>query len=132
TVGTFAYYAHRDYARATEQYEKLARLQPNDPTVYSSLGLIQRRQGRWVESLANLRHATELDPANVAYVRNALASLVHARRWADVRAAHQRLVALLPDQLYERCALADDEFAATGSLQAADNLLAQLTSAERE
>ncbi len=132
SVGTYAYYAHRDYARATEQYEKLARLQPNDATVYSSLGLIQRRQGRWTESLVNLRRAAELDPANAAYVRNLLHSLVAGRRWDDARAAHQRLIALLPDRLREQFDLADFEFDATGSHKAADELLARLSPAERD
>ena len=132
SVGTYAYYAHRDYPTATTQYEKLARLQPNDPTVFESLGLIQRRQGRWAESLANLRRAVELDPANISYVRNVLASLVKARRWDEVRAARQRLVELLPGQLREQLALADGEFAPTGSLAAADALLARLTPAERD
>jgi TolB-like protein len=132
TIGTYAYYARRDYARATAQYTKLAQLQPNDPTVFSSLGLIQRREGRWAESLVNLRRATELDPANLSYLRSVLASVQHGRRWDDVRAVHQRLVALLPGDLYEQCAQADDEYAATGSLQAADALLGRLTPAERE
>src|ERR1019366_5889032 len=131
-LGTYAYYAYRDYARAIEQFEKLARLQPNNPTVFSSLGLIQRRQGHWAESLANLRRAVELDPANVAYTRNLLDSLRHARRWDEVRAAHQRLVALLPDQLHEQLDLADDEFSATGSFKAEDELLARLSPAQRD
>ncbi len=132
SLGTYAYYAYRDYARATEQYEKLARLQPNDPTVFASLGLIQRRQGRFAESLVNLRRAVELDPANVSYTRNLLASLERARRWDEARAAQQRLVTLLPDRLYEQFALADSAFNAAGSLQAADALLARLTPAQRD
>ncbi|HVU22609.1 MAG TPA: TIR domain-containing protein [Opitutus sp.] len=132
SLGTYAYYAYRDYARATEQYEKLARLRPNDATVFSSLGLIQRRQGRWAESLGNLRRAVELDPGNVGYVRNIKDSLLHARRWDDLRAAHERLIALAPDKLRERLDAATDEFSATGSLQAADDLFARLTPAERE
>jgi TolB-like protein/cytochrome c-type biogenesis protein CcmH/NrfG len=132
SLGTYAYYGYRDYARATEQYEKLARLQPNNPTVFSSLGLIQRRQGRWVESLANLRRAVELDPGNVGYVRNLLASFVRGRRWADVRAAHEQLIRLRPDDLREQFDLAFSEFDATGSWQAMDELLARLSPAQRE
>jgi TolB-like protein/Flp pilus assembly protein TadD len=132
SLGTYAYYAYRDYARATEQYEKLARLQPNDPTVFASLGLIQRRQGRFAESLVNLRRAVELDPANVSYTRNLLASLDRARRWDEARTAQQRLVTLLPDRLFEQFALADLEFSANGSMKAADALLARLSPAQRD
>jgi TolB-like protein/Flp pilus assembly protein TadD len=131
-LGTYAYYAHRDYARATEQYEKLVRLQPNDPTVFSSLSLILRRQGRWAESLGYIRRALELDPGNISYLRNSLSTLKDGRRWDELRAAQRRLVALLPEKLREQFDLADFEFTATGSLQAADDLLARLSPAERD
>ena len=131
-LGTYAYYTYRDYARATEQYEKLARLQPNNPTVYSSLGLIQRRQGRWAESLASFRHAAELDPTNIGIQRNLLQIADYGRRWNDSRVTHQRLITLLPDQLREQLDLADGEFMGTGSWLAVDALLARLTPAQRE
>ncbi len=131
-LGTYAYYAHRDYARATAQYEKLARLQPNDPTVFSSLSLILRRQGRWTESFNYIHRALELDPGNVSYIRNSLASLQYGRRWGELLAAQRRLVALLPEKLREQFDLAAAEFTATGSLQAADELLARLSPAERD
>ncbi len=131
-LGTYAYYGYKDYARATAQYEKLAQLQPNNPTVYSSLGLIQRRQGRWRECIANFRRATALDPANVSIQRNALQIALMCRRWDDARAAHQRLIKIAPDPLREQLDAADGEFIATGSLAAADALLAQLTPEQRE
>jgi TolB-like protein/cytochrome c-type biogenesis protein CcmH/NrfG len=131
-AGTYAYYAHRDYAKATEQYEKVLRLQPNDPTGYMSLGLIQRRQGRWAESIINLRKAVELDPANVTYVRNLLSSARYGRRWDEARAMQQRLVALLPGQLREQCFMAQLDWEQTGSTQAVDQLMAALPAADRE
>ncbi len=131
-VGTFAYYAHRDYAKATAQYMRLAAVQPNDPTVFSSLGLIQRRQGRWAESLANLRKAAELDSGNIGYQRNLLASLQTARRWDEARAAQQRLVALRPGDLDEQLTLVDLEYDATGSMEGPKAFLATLTPAQLE
>ena len=131
-VGTYAYYAHRDYARATARYEQVARLQPNDPTVFSSLGLIQRRQGRWAESLANLRRAIELDPGNVSYVRSLRDSLTRGRRWPEVRETQRRLIALLPDRAEERWWLADFEALRAGSWRPADDFMASLAPAERE
>ena len=131
-LGTYAYYAYRDYARATEQYEKLAKLQPNNPVVYSSLGLIERRQGRWAESLAHFHHAVELDPANIAVQRNLLQIAAMGRHWDEARAAHQRLIALMPGELREQLDAADGEFTATGSMSAVDALLARLTPAQRD
>ncbi len=131
-VGTYAYYAHRDYEKATEQYLRLAAIQPNDPTVFSSLGLIQRRQGRWAESLANLRKAADLDSGNIGYQRNLLASLRVARRWDEARKIQERLVALRPGDLGELQALADLNYDATDSMRAAKAFIEGLTPEQRE
>ena len=101
SYGTYFYYAYRDYARAVEQYQRLARLQPNSPANFHSLALIQRRQGHWAESLVNGRRAVELDPANVGYQRSLEATLVAGRRWDEAIATQRRIVALLPDKLDE-------------------------------
>jgi TolB-like protein/cytochrome c-type biogenesis protein CcmH/NrfG len=130
-LGTFAYYGYRDYARATEQYEKIAQLQPNDPTVVSSLGLIQRRQGRWTEALANLRKAVELDPGNVAYTRNLSQGLVAIRRWEEAIAVERRLVTLLPGDLREQIWLARYRFF-SGAVEEADAFFASLPPAQRD
>ncbi|HMD60005.1 MAG TPA: hypothetical protein VKG78_01150, partial [Opitutaceae bacterium] len=130
-VGTYAYYAYRDYARATEQYAKIARLQPNDPTVFSSLGLILRRQGQWADSLGYLRRAVELDPGNQGYLRNLLQSLVYARRWDEAVATQRRLIAMLPEEhLREEIALASIFLRSAGSTKEGDELLARLTPEE--
>jgi len=127
-LGTYAYYAYRDYMRATEQYEKLARLQPNDPTVSSSLGLILRRQGHWAESLVQLRKAVDLDPGNISFVRNLLQSMDYARRWDEAIALQSRLVAMLPDQhVREEISLSWLFAYSTGSTKEADELVARLT-----
>lgn len=130
-MGTYAYYAYRDYARATAQYEKLAKLQPNNATVYSSLGLIERRRGHWAQCLTHFRRAVELDPANIGVQRNFVQVLFMCRRWDEVRAGHQRLIALA-DPLREQLDAADTEFQITGSMAAVDALLTRLTPAQRE
>lgn len=131
-AGTHAYYAYRDYPRATAAYEKIIRLQPHDPTGYASLGLIQRRQGRWAEATTSLRRAVELDPGNVSYLRNLGSTLYYGRRWEETLALQRRIVALLPGQLREELYLADLERTATGSVRAVDELLARLTPAQRD
>ncbi len=130
SLGTYAYYAYRDYARATEQYEKLAKLQPNDPTVFNSLSLIQRRQGRWADSLSNVRRALELDPANISYTRNLLSTLTMLRRWDDAIATQRRLVTLLPQELVEQAEVQRLTYLATGSRKESDAWFASLSPAQ--
>jgi TolB-like protein len=124
SLGTYHYYGFRDYVRATEQYERLARLQPNSPVVFSSLALIQRRQGQWAQSLGNSRRACELDPSNIFYLRNLIATLLASRRWDELLAAQRRVVALLPDDDDAAVNLATVHFYATGSTAEGDALLA--------
>jgi TolB-like protein/Tfp pilus assembly protein PilF len=128
--GDYYYYAHRDYARANAQYQKLALQRPNDAGVYASLGLIQRRQGRWAESLVNLRRATELDVANAGYLNNLIASLETGRRYDELRAAWQKMAALKPGELDPAYKLAQVSFHATGSTREVEDFLANLTPEE--
>ena len=127
SLGTYYYYGYRDYARATEQYERLASRQPNDPTVFNSLALIQRRQGHWAESLANSRRATELDPANLGFLRVKLATLSAGNRYAELEEAQRRIVTLQPDRLIEGLNLAVIPFLARGSTREGDEFIARLT-----
>ncbi len=127
SLGTYYYYGFRDYDRAAEQFERRARMQPNSPTVFNSLALIQRRQGRWAQSLTNARRATELDPANLPYQRNLLATLRAGRRWDETLTTMRRMVALLPDDLEVTYQLAYCYFQANGSTREGDVFFARLS-----
>lgn len=132
SLGTYYYYGYRDYARAAEQFERLARLQPNAATVPSSLGLILRRQGRWAESLVYTKRAADLDPGNISYQRNLLATLQAGRRWPEAIAAQRRITTLMPGNLREAYILAELHFYATGSTKEAEAFFAGLTSKQFE
>src|SRR5271165_736816 len=82
-LGDYYYYGYRDYARATEQYLRLAQMRPNDPEMFYSLGLIQRRQGRMAEAIPNLRLGHKLDPDNVDYSLEFASSLGAVRRYDE-------------------------------------------------
>jgi Tfp pilus assembly protein PilF len=64
--GFLAYLGHRDWTRATAEFEKIIRLQPNNAEAFWGLASIQKRQGLWLASLANLRKALQLDPGSWA------------------------------------------------------------------
>jgi len=124
--GDFFYYGFRDYGRAVEQYQRLAVLRPNDAAVFGSLGLIYRRQGRWAESLSNLRRATELEPRNLRYARS-LQQLVQAlNRYDEAVELQRRVVALAPGDLPEQATLLVIPFFARGSTKEIVNALAKV------
>ena len=128
--GSYYYYGYRDFTRALERYERLAQLRPNDATVYSSLGLIQRRQGDWVASLANLRKATQLDPANGGYSENLVASLLRVRRFEEARAEKQRQLSLDPENMETAYEAFSMGYLASGSTAETDAFLAGLSAAK--
>jgi TolB-like protein/cytochrome c-type biogenesis protein CcmH/NrfG len=130
SLGTYYYYGYRDYARADEQYQRLARQRPNDAGVFNSLGLIERRQGKWSESLASMRHATELDVANIRYLGNLISCLSEARRYDELAAAWRRMAALRPDEFIMGYYAALVSFHATGSTREAEDYIAHLTPEE--
>src|SRR6266496_1810057 len=69
-LGFSYYYGDRDYQRALAEFEIAKRGLPNEAQAYMAIGAIQRRQGRWVESTANLEKAAELDPKNSSVLLN--------------------------------------------------------------
>jgi TolB-like protein/Flp pilus assembly protein TadD len=69
-LGFSYYYGDRDYERALAEFEIAKRGLPNEAQAYMAIGAIQRRQGRWVDSTANLEKAAELDPKNSLVLLN--------------------------------------------------------------
>ncbi len=130
--GTFAYYAYRDYGRATAAYQRLIDRQPNDATGYGSLALILRRQGRWPEAVAAHAKSVELDPANILFLRDQMVTYSLLRRWPEAGAVQQRLLVLLPGDLREQFLAAEFALQSTGSLAALEKLIAGLTPEQRE
>ena len=70
-LGFSYYYGDRDYERALAEFDIARRGLPNESQAYLAIGAIQRRQGKWAESNANLEKAATLDPKNT----NVLAQL---------------------------------------------------------
>ena len=131
-LGVYAYYGYRDYPRAAAQLEKVIRLQPNNADAIFSLGGVQRRQGRWLESLTNMRRALELDPRNPRFMFDIANSLIAGRRWNEAMALSRKLVeADSSDGLGNGLSyLALIEFLATGSTKQGDDWLARQTQAQ--
>ena len=63
-LGLSYYYGDRDYERALAELEIAKDDLPNEAQAYMVIGAIQRRQGKWSESSANLEKAAALDPKN--------------------------------------------------------------------
>jgi len=61
-LGFSYYYGDTNYEAALREFEIARHGLPNESEVYLAIGAIQRRQGKWAESIANLEKAASLNP----------------------------------------------------------------------
>jgi TolB-like protein/Tfp pilus assembly protein PilF len=69
-LGFSYYYGDNNYDAALKEFEIARRGLPNVSEVYLAIGAIQRRQGRWAESTANLEKAAGLNPKDTWPLQN--------------------------------------------------------------
>jgi TolB-like protein/Tfp pilus assembly protein PilF len=81
-MGFYYYYCERDYQAALNEFDIAKRSLPNSPEVYMAVGAIERRQGKWKESTANLERAASLSPKDSWVLQN-LADNYYATRSFD-------------------------------------------------
>jgi len=130
--GDYCYCVQHDYPGAIEHYQKLVRLQPNEPTVYWSIANVQRRWGRWAEAVASYRKGTQLDPRNT-YISLELVNLLGSgRRYPEAIAEQRRGVALHPDTIRGRYILARISFLSCGSMRETQEFFAGLPKADHD
>ena len=90
------YCGYLDYGRAREELAIARNALPNEPRVFELTSYIDRRQGRWTESLENLKQALELDPRNSYYVQQLARSFDFLRRFAEEAETLDRALAIVP------------------------------------
>ncbi len=60
--GYYHYWAELDYAGAMREFEAALRKQPSNSELLQAMGYVERRRGRWEESLARFVEALRYDP----------------------------------------------------------------------
>ncbi|HZS17176.1 MAG TPA: protein kinase [Candidatus Udaeobacter sp.] len=104
------YFGYLDYDGALAQLELARRSLPNNLQVFAVQGYIQRRQGRWDESTRNLERAIDLDPRNFYLLQQIAISYGLLRRYSDEISVLQRALAIEPDDVNTKVALAAVQF----------------------
>jgi TolB-like protein/Tfp pilus assembly protein PilF len=93
------YNGYLDYDGALAELEIARRSLPNDPRIFAVTGYIQRRQGRWEESLRNFERAIELDPRSLNTLGNIADSYAGARRYAEQKSTIDRMLIIAPNDV---------------------------------
>jgi serine/threonine-protein kinase len=95
-LGFSYYYGDRDYERALAEFEIAKRDLPNEAEAYFAIAAIQRRQGKWAESNANLNKAAVLDPKNLSILINLAYSYMALRDFDASGKILDRATAIAP------------------------------------
>ena len=95
-LGFSYYYGDRDYERALAEFEIAKRGLPNEAKAYLAIGAIQRRQGKWAESTANLEKASALDPKNASVLTNLVSNYIALRNFKAAESVIDRGFAVDP------------------------------------
>ncbi len=98
----YFYQGLTDYQRARSELAFAQRTLPNNPDVFSLIGFIDRREGRWDESTQNLGRAVELDPLNLSRLQQLSSSYHLLRRYEDEAAINDRAITVAPRDIGTR------------------------------
>src|SRR5438309_2030548 len=101
-LGFSYYYGDRDYERALAEFEIARRGLPNESQAYFAIGAIQRRQGKWAESTANLEKAATLDPKNTNVLVNLCFSYIAQRNFETADKFLESAIAASPQSFQPR------------------------------
>ena len=101
-LGRMRYFGYLDYKGALAELELARRSIPNDPWVVLLKGYIERRQGRWDESIRDQQRGTELDPRNTLALQQLATTYEAMRRYADAKAVLARALAFDPNDAITR------------------------------
>jgi TolB-like protein/DNA-binding winged helix-turn-helix (wHTH) protein/Tfp pilus assembly protein PilF len=126
------YRGYLDYDGALAELEVARQSLPNDAHVFQLTGSIERRRGRWENSIRSLERAVDLDPRNIHTLQQLAGSYAFLRRYAEARLACDRALAIAPDDVETKLGLADVEFDWKGDTKPLHQLIDSVRAANPE
>jgi TolB-like protein/Tfp pilus assembly protein PilF len=123
-LGFAYYYGDRDYDRALAEFEIARRDLPNDAQAYMAIGAIQRRQGKWTESIANFEKAVALDPKNAGFLYNLGFTYVAIKQYEAADKMFDRALEVAPQSFSSRALKGVIAILWKGDVEAAEKQLA--------
>ena len=124
--GFVLYYGEQDYKGALQEFAIAQRGLPNDSQVYLVIGAIQRRQGEWEQSTANLEKAASLNPKDTWPLQNLFFNYRMTRNFKAANRVVDRALAINPQSFNFWGFKATLAFAERGDLTVAEKSLERL------
>ena len=96
------YWAYQDYGRATQELVLAHLTLPNESRIPLLAGYIDRRQGRWLESLKEITQALELNPQDFSVLQQIALTYEALGRYKEMAATLKRVLAISPKDIPSR------------------------------
>ena len=122
------YYGDNNYDAALREFEIARRGLPNETEVDRAIGAIQRRQGKWTESTANLKKAVDLNPNDTWALQNLAFNYQMLRNFTAANKIMDRALEVDPKGLGLWEVKARLAIAEKGDLSVAETALATINS----
>jgi TolB-like protein/Flp pilus assembly protein TadD len=98
-LGFSYYYGDNNYDAALREFRAAQRGLPNESEAYLAIGAIERRQGKWAESTANLEKAATLSPNDTWVLQNLFFNYAMHRNFDAANKTIDRAIQLKPERL---------------------------------
>lgn len=124
--GFYYYYIDRNYEGALAELALAQRGLPNNAEIYLARGAIERRQGKWAESTADLEKAASLDPKNAWVLQNLAFNYISTRKYELADKTFDRAIEAAPESFGARGSKAKLALEWKGDFSVAEKMLAEV------
>jgi TolB-like protein/Tfp pilus assembly protein PilF len=96
------YFGYLDYDHARQELSAAHQALPNNAEAFLLTAFIDRRQGRWEDSINNFERASQLDPRDVYILQQFSETYNALRRYTDTGAVLDRALTIAPNDIFMR------------------------------
>src|SRR3989440_10777357 len=125
-LGFYYCYCERAYQHALNEFAIAKRSLPNSAEVYMAIGAIERRQGKWEESTANLEKAASLSPKDAWILENLADNYRANKNFETADKLFDRAIEAAPNSLSARAQKAELAVDWKGDLSVMEKELADM------
>ncbi len=125
-LGFYHYYCERNYQSALDEFAIARKSLPNSADVYLAIGAIQRRQGKWAESTANMEKAASVSPKDAFLLMNLADNYRAVHDFEHADKLFDRAIEAAPNSVSARTGKAMLAVDLKGDLSEIDKQLAQI------
>jgi serine/threonine protein kinase len=99
-LGYYHYYGFQNYDLALQEFRAATKTSPNNTEGIAAIAYIERRQGKFEESVRQLKKLLELDPRNSNHPSNIATTLGRMRKYAEAEEFINKGIAMDPGAVY--------------------------------